>query len=103
MSAPTHEAPPVEEQLTLPLPIHGTQNLPGGGNWLMSEHGVLLLPAMPVAAGLLGELVLRPYLFLTEEARSDLAIALLPLVLIFVVGGGFLFARRISRGKDGRA
>lgn len=101
MSAPAHET--TAEQDTQPLPIAGTQDLPPGGNWLMSEHGVLLIAAVPVAAWAVGELLLRPYVLLTEEARSNLALALLPLMVLFVVGGGFLFARQISRGKDGRA
>lgn len=96
MSAPTRE------RNTQPLPIPGTELLPAAGNWLMSEHSVLLIPAVPVVAWALGEFVIRPYL-VTDAARSNLAILLLPLVLVFIVGGGFLCARAISRGKDGRS
>ena len=99
MSAPAQERPP--EQPTQPLPIAGTEDLPPGGNWLMSEHAVLLIPATVVAAIVTGGL-LRGYVFTTEEARSDFAVLLLVVVLV-AAGAAFTIPRALGRGKDGRS
>jgi len=100
MSAPAQERPP--EQPTQPLPtIAGTEDLPPGGNWLMSEHAVLLIPATVVAAIVTGGL-LRAYVFMTEEARGDFAVLLLVLVLV-AAGAAFTIPRALGRGKDGRS
>lgn len=100
MSAPVQESR--AEQPTQPLPfIPGTENLPPGGNWLMSEHGVLLIPATIVGAVVTGGL-LRGYVFVDEASRADFAIVLL--VVVFVaVGAAFTIPRALGRGKDGRS
>jgi hypothetical protein len=102
MSAPATEQPPVEERPTQPLPIPGTEDLPPGGNWLMSEGSVLLIPAIPLAAWGIGE-ACRAFVALTDEARSDFALVVLP--GYFLIAGllVLLFSRAMSRGKDGRS
>lgn len=97
MSAPAHEK--TAEQDTQPLPIAGTENLPPGRNWLMSEWSVLLIPGTILAAIGIGELV-RSYVLLTDADRSDFAIA--ANLLVLAVSVTVLILGRIALREDGK-
>ena len=100
MSAPATEQPPVEEQTTQPLPISGTEHLPiGGSSWLMSPASILLIPGTVLAAIVTGEL-LRTFVLLTDEARSNSAIV----ALVVVLGAALtvLILGRLILREDGK-
>ena len=98
MSAPTHEKPDTE-QPTEPLPI--SQTLPGGGNWLMSEWSVLLIPGTILAAIGTGEAI-RAYVATNEALRFEFVVTLLAGLLV-LTSLAFVIPRVIGRGKDGRS
>lgn len=88
------------EQPTQPLPIPGTEDLPPRHSDFM-ESGLWLFPGGPVAAAVVG-IPLHDLWINTGDAMFAFAVTCL--VALFV--GGFvvfLFARTISRGKDGRS
>ena len=98
MSAPTHEKP-TTEQPTQPLPI--SETLPGGGNWLMSEWSVLLIPGTILAAIGTGEAI-RAYVATTEALRFEFVVTLLAALLV-VVALAHVIPRMVGRGRDGRS
>lgn len=99
MSAPSTEAAPRPEQPTQPLPVSRT---PCRGSWFMSPDSELLIVAVPVAAIVTG-LLFNAFVSLDAAQQTSFMIGALLFVLVFVVGGGFLFARPISRSGDGRS
>jgi len=97
MSAPSTEAAPRSEQPTQPLP---RLDLPPQHSDFV-ESGLWLFPGAPVAAIVVG-IPLREFLLTTRELQFEFAVTAL---LGLFIGGlvVFLFARIVSRGRDGRS
>lgn len=91
---------PTREQHTQPLPIPGTEHLPSRHSDFM-ESGLWLFPGGPVAAAVVG-IPLHDLWINTDDAMFTFAVTGLAALFVggFVV---FLFARVVSRGKDGRS